>query len=125
MYHLLAVAVAIAAAPAAAADVGAQKVDPLQLRPKAGVVALAPSHNNAPFVTALNQHAEPPNLSGQHDQRLDQSRSSCSSERSLCYDQDSGRIVYKPARNLMPDLPGLTRENISVKRDRIIFRYSF
>ena len=25
----------------------------------------------------------------------------------------------------MPDLPGLNRENISVKRDRIVFRYSF
>jgi hypothetical protein len=25
----------------------------------------------------------------------------------------------------MPDLPGLQRENISVKRDRIVFRYSF
>jgi len=25
----------------------------------------------------------------------------------------------------MPDIPGLQRENISLKRDRIIFRYSF
>ena len=124
MYHLLAVAVALAAAPAAAADAAsAAKVDPLQLRPKAGVATLSPSHNNAPFVAALAQH-EPPSLSLQHDHRLEQSRSSCASERSLCYDQESGRIVFKPARNLMPDLPGLTRENISVKRDRIIFRYS-
>ena len=28
-------------------------------------------------------------------------------------------------RNLMPELPGFTRENISVKRDRVVFRYSF
>jgi len=124
MYHLLAVTIALAAAPAVAADSSAQKVDLLQLRPKAGVVSLAPSHDNAPFVTALSQHDQPI-LSSQHDHRLEQSRSSCSSERSLCYDQESGRIVYKPARNLMPDLPGLTRENISVKRDRIMFRYSF
>ena len=124
MYHLLAVTIALAAAPAVAADSSAQKVDPLQLRPKAGVVSLAPSHDNAPFVTALSQHDQPI-LSSQHDHRLEQSRSSCSSERPLCYDQESGRIVYKPARHLMPDIPGLTRENISVKRDRIIFRYSF
>ena len=124
MYHLLAVTIALAAAPAVAADSSAQKVDLLQLRPKAGVVSLAPSHDNAPFVTALSQHDQPI-LSSQHDHRLEQSRSSCSSERSLCYDQESGRIVYKPARNLMPDLPGLTRENISVKRDRITLRYSF
>jgi len=25
----------------------------------------------------------------------------------------------------MPDLPGLTRENITVKRDRIVFRYTW
>lgn len=52
-------------------------------------------------------------------------RSSCSSDRSLCYDPASGRIVYKPARALMPDIPGLQRENISVKRDRIVLRYTF
>jgi hypothetical protein len=59
------------------------------------------------------------------DERLEQSRSSCSGDRSLCYDPGSGRIVYKPARMLMPDIPGLQRENISVKRDRVVLRYSF
>jgi hypothetical protein len=122
MYQALAVAIALAAAPATANDVPAQKA-PLQLRLKAGVATLAPSHDNAPFVVPLGEPA--PDLIPQHDHRLEQSRSSCSGEHSLCYDQESGRIVYKPARNLMPELPGLTRENISVKRDRIIFRYSF
>ena len=28
-------------------------------------------------------------------------------------------------RQFMPDIPGLQRENISVKRDRIVLRYSF
>jgi len=50
---------------------------------------------------------------------------SCANATTLCYDPNERRIVYKPARNLMPDLPGLTRENISVKRDRIVFRYTF
>ena len=53
------------------------------------------------------------------------SPSSCEGERDFCYDPTNGHIVYKPARELMPDLPGLKRENISVKRDRIVFRYSF
>jgi len=57
--------------------------------------------------------------------RADASRSSCESDRSLCFDPSSGRIVYKPARALMPSIPGLQRENISVKRDKIILRYSF
>jgi hypothetical protein len=35
-----------------------------------------------------------------------QSRSSCANATTLCYDPTERRIVYKPARNLMPDLPG-------------------
>jgi hypothetical protein len=38
---------------------------------------------------------------------------------------NSGNIVFKPVRQFMPDLPGMRPENISVKRDRIVFRYSF
>ncbi len=50
---------------------------------------------------------------------------SCKDATTLCYDPEAGRIVYKPARLLMPDIPGLRAENITVKRDRIVFRYSF
>jgi len=53
------------------------------------------------------------------------SPSSCANDHDFCYDPTNGHIVYKPARKLMPDIPGLKRENISVKRDRIVFRYSF
>lgn len=124
MYQALAIALALAASPAAGADVLAPvQKDPLQLRPKSGVVALTPSHDHAPFVAPLG--AAEPDLIPRHDHRLEQSRSSCSGQSSLCYDQETGRIVYKPARNFMPDIPGLTRDNISVKRDRIVFRYTF
>ncbi len=118
----IALTLAIASAPAGAADAIAPK-GPLQLRPKAGIAPMTPTHRFAPFVIPL---AEPdPELLPRRDERLEQSRSSCSSDRSLCYDPTSGRIVYKPARALMPDLTGLQRENISVKRDRIVLRYSF
>jgi hypothetical protein len=33
--------------------------------------------------------------------------------------------VYKPARQYMPGLPGLQPESVSVKRDKIVFKYSF
>ena len=124
MYQALAVAVALAASQATANDVQAPKA-PLQLRPKAAIATLSPlpSHDNAPFVAPLGEPA--PDLMPAHDHRLEQSRSSCKGNSTLCYDQESGRIVYKPARNFMPDIPGLTPENISVKRDRIVFRYSF
>ena len=123
MYHALALAIALAASvPANASDAGPPKPH-LQLRPKAGVVTMAPAHRQAPFVAPTGDPE--PELLPRHDERLDQSRSSCSGDRALCYDPTSGRIVYKPARALMPDIPGLTRENISVRRDRITFRYSF
>jgi hypothetical protein len=121
---ILAFAVAVAATPrpAGAADPNPQPQLQLQLKPKAAISSAA-THTFAPFVTPS---AEPElDLLPRRDERLEQSRSSCSGDRSLCYDPNSGRIVYKPARMLMPDIPGMQRENISVKRDRIVFRYSF
>lgn len=118
----IAFTVALAAAPASATDVAAPKA-PLQLKPKAAIATMTPTHRFAPFVMPLSE--PDPELLPRRDERLEQSRSSCSGDRSLCYDPNSGRIVYKPARALMPDIPGLQRENISVKRDRIVLRYSF
>lgn len=43
----------------------------------------------------------------------------------LCYDVRDGRIVYRRAREYMPRIDGLTAESISLRRDRIIFKYSF
>jgi hypothetical protein len=57
--------------------------------------------------------------------RAERSHSACDSDRDFCYDADNGHIVYKPARKLMPDIPGLRAENISIKRDRLVFKYSF
>ena len=117
---LLAVAIALAASPKAMAD----EAKPLQLRvPKAALVSSVPQQSNAPFAIPMGEPEMA--FTSRQDLRQEQSRSSCSTASSLCYDAASGRIVYKPARGLMPDLPGLTRENISVKRDRIVFRYSF
>jgi hypothetical protein len=124
MKLLILVVAALAAALPRAAGAAEAKPQPsqLQLKPKAAISTVA-THTFAPFVTPA---AEPElDLLPRRDARLEQSRSSCSGDRSLCYDPGSGRIVYKPARMLMPDIPGLQRENISVKRDRIVFRYSF
>ncbi len=113
---------ALALAAAVPTVAGAVETKTLQLKPKAALVTTAP-HQSAPFVIP---GPEPElDLLPHRDPRQEQSRSSCASERSLCYDPDSGRVVYKPARALMPDIPGLQRENISVKRDRIVLRYTF
>jgi hypothetical protein len=119
---ILAIATAIAAAPWVAGAADATPQPPLQLKPKAAISSIT-THNSAPFVIPVAERDL--DLLPRRDERLEQSRSSCSGARSLCYDPGSGHIVYKPARTLMPDLPGLQRENISVKRDRIVLRYSF
>ena len=113
-------ALALAAAPRALAD----EAKPLQLKlPKAALAKVVPSHSNAPFAMPIGEPEL--DLLPRRDLRQDQSRSSCNGESSLCYDAAERRIVYKPARNFMPDIPGFRRENISVKRDRIVFRYSW
>jgi hypothetical protein len=86
-------------------------------------VSSAPQQPNAPFAMPMGEPELA--LTVRQDRHQEQSRSSCANASTLCYDESSGRIVYKPTRNLMPDLPGFTRENIAVKRDRIVFRYSF
>ena len=124
MPALLAFAVVAATAPVVEATEGSAR-SPLQLRPKAALTAAAaPTHTSAPFVAPLIPEPDL-DLLPPRDARLEASRSSCSGRNSLCYDPHSGRIVYKPARALMPQIPGLQRENISVKRDRVTFKYSF
>ena len=120
----VAVVLAIAASSASAVEPTASAPKTLQLRPKSAIATMTPTHRFAPFVMPIPNEPDP-ELLPRRDERLDQSRSSCSGDRSLCYDPNSGRIVYKPARALMPDIPGLQRENISVRRDRIVLRYSF
>jgi hypothetical protein len=119
---MLALALALAAAPAtedAAAPV-AEKA--LRLAPKEAIAA-SPASHQAPFVFSQE---EPVDLDFiPHPESRRASPSSCDGARSLCYDPTNGHIVYKPVRNFMPDLPGLQRENISVNRHRILFKYSF
>jgi hypothetical protein len=118
---IVALAAGIAAIPTVAAALYA---NPLQLRTKSALAATAtPGHQSAPFVNPALAPEPELDLAPRRDARQERSRSACGVETALCY--DAGHIVFKPARRVMPDIPGLTRENISVKRDRIILRYSF
>ena len=122
-FRSLAVVVALAlgiATPVAAAEPQSPQ---LQLRPKAALT-LVPTHNAAPFV--VQPIGEPEiELVPRQPMRLNESRSACDGTNALCYDPSSGRIEVASARTFMPDLPGLRRETISIKRDRIVFRYTF
>jgi hypothetical protein len=118
--HFFVLAAAIAAAPMTAAAVEVKPA--LELKPKAALMAQAPL-GAAPFMAVVagpELHFTP-----QREAAPPQGRSSCNADRDLCYDPDSGHIVFKPARQIMPGLPGLTPENILLKKDRILLRYSF
>jgi hypothetical protein len=43
----------------------------------------------------------------------------------LCYDYRNGSSVYKPSRQLMPEISGMQRESLTLKRDKVTFKYSF
>jgi hypothetical protein len=43
----------------------------------------------------------------------------------VCYDYRRGRAVMPGTKSLMPTVPGLRRESITLKRDKLAFNYSF
>ncbi len=132
---LLAFALALAAASlgarAAAPAEGGEKA--LRLVPKEAIVSSARAVLSPANIASAQLHA--PFLLGDedgadldfepHPESRRGSPSSCAGAKTLCYDPSTGHIVYKPIRSFMPDLPGLQRENISVNRHRVLFKYSF
>ena len=52
-------------------------------------------------------------------------QAACENATELCYDLAEGRMVYRGARVLMPSFDGLRAENVSLRHDRIVFKYSF
>jgi len=120
---LLLLAISVLLAPRFAAAEDGKQLN-LQLKPKllsATPAAAAP----APFATPQSDDSRPLDF-GTAAPRHEGNRSACGIDSTWCYDAaDGGRVVYKPARRFMPHINGLTPENISVKRDRIVFRYSF
>ena len=78
----------------------------------------------APFTTA---HDPLPALMQLEAREMNGPRGACdNTTRDLCYDLADGRIVYRPARRYMPSLGrDFTPENVSLRPNRIVFKYSF
>jgi len=95
---IAAVSFVLAAAPFAAAG----EARSLELAPKAALAAAssAPApHTAAPF-TAPSPQAELDFTPAPEMRHV--SNSSCGMDREICYYMNSGHIVFKPARALMP-----------------------
>ena len=87
----------------------------------------ATSHPVSPVGSILSIDNPP-----QHDlfrdspKNLENIPNSCShNSSSLCFDYRTGRAVYKPMRKLLPSIPGMTPQNLSIRRDKIVAQYTF
>lgn len=80
--------------------------------------------NEAPFTYGRDPMPQLILLEAQ-ERRLGPKGSCEFTARDLCYDIADGRIVYRPARQYMPTFNGLTPENVTLRSNRIVFKYSF
>lgn len=89
----------------------------------AAASAIPARHADAPFKRG---HDPMPELILREELERRGPRGSCEAAASdLCYDLRDGRIVYRPARHYLPKIDGLRAESISLRRDRIVIKYSF
>jgi hypothetical protein len=121
MLRSIAITATLSLALAAQANDGSE----LSLRNKAlasaGSVA---KHADAPF--AHGRDPLPQLLMLEEQERRGAPPGTCEfTAMDLCYDLADRRVVYRPARNYMPKVQGLTPENISVRHNKIVFKYSF
>ena len=96
----------------------------LRVQSQAAVAAAVPAPRQASAPFRL-QRDPLPELTLREELARRGPRSSCEHATELCYDLAEGRVVYRPARAYMPKIEGLRPENISLRQDRIVFKYSF
>ena len=120
MLRSIAVTATLSLALAAQANDGVE----LTLRTKALASAgSVTKHADAPFATGRDPL--PQVLLLEEQARLTP-RGDCEfTAKDLCYDLADRRIVYRPARNYMPGVDGLKAESVSLRHNRIVFKYSF
>jgi hypothetical protein len=109
---------------AAHANDGAEPTLKSKAMASAGAPAtLVTATSQAPFLQARDPL---PAMILREEQESRAGRGTCQhSANDLCYDLSEGRVSYRPIRRYMPRVDGLTAESISVRHDRVVFKYSF
>jgi len=97
----------------------------LEIDPQARQKAVAASVASAPAVAPAPTHNPLPDLPNGVDLNARGALGDCANATTLCYDSRERRLVYRPTRNWMPEITGLRAEHISVRRDSVVFKYSF
>ena len=119
---------AVSLAAAAAND------GPVELRTKALAAAAStsvlagpmsgPAHRlDAPFMPAT--HDPMPVILQEEEQVQRASVGRCDGATALCYDAIDGRLVYRGARQYMPKVDGLSADSVSLRRNTVVFKYTF
>lgn len=49
----------------------------------------------------------------------------CTADSVVCYDYRKRHSVVPITKSMMPDVPGLKKEGLAIRRDRVAFNYSF
>jgi hypothetical protein len=104
----------------------AEPVVDLSMRAKAVAASQPVKPASAPF-TAVAAGRDPWPQPARHEEKEARGpRGSCEySTRDVCYDVADARLVYRPARHYMPKIGELTPENVQLRPNRIVFKYSF
>ncbi len=132
LYAALAVALMVVSFAAVAQSAqSARKLAPLSLPLSLSAQSV---HSTAPATISINQSTPQvlvfsanERTSGQ-DIGTTQNRltKSCDGGNApVCYDYRRNQIVVPGTKMWMPDLPGMKRESLTVKRDKVAFNYSF
>jgi hypothetical protein len=126
MTHFFHMMVLAFTAIAVVVPAAAEEVKALKLKPKTAMASPPPATAHVPFVPGYTREEFPEAaLRMEYESKDVPNSCSASASTSLCYDYKSGRAVYKPTRNWMPDIPGMRPESITMKRDKLAFNYSF
>ena len=104
----------------------AERMEDLSARSKALAASAAVEHarhSNAPFRASFDPI---PGLLQRDEPLVPKPQAACESHaRDLCYDLAERRVVYRPVRQFMPRIDGFTAESVSLRRDRLVVKYSF
>jgi hypothetical protein len=102
----------------------AEPVVDLSMRAKAVASTTPVKPASAPF--AVGRDPWPELALREEQERMRGPQGSCEySTRDVCYDVADARVVYRPARHYMPRIGELTPENVQLRPNRIVFKYSF